>query len=142
MEISDGWARIQTDFGDRSSDAPVQATYLDFTNGKEIKTALLQDSESIYTTRSFKINDGLELQDETEVIAGYLCKKAKTVINTNTIEIWYTTQLGAIGSVQPGVGVPDGVMLKVLEMVIPLLLLVSRALNHKTNLKPELKEMN
>ena len=140
MEISDGWARIQTDFGDRSSDAPVQATYLDFTNGKEIKTALLQDSESIYTTRSFKINDGLELQDETEVIAGYLCKKAKTVINTNTIEIWYTTQLGAIGSVQPGVGVPDGVVLKVARNGNTVALASKvELLNHKTNLKPELK---
>ena len=85
MEISDGWARIYTDFGDRDSDAPVQTTYLDYINEREIKTAHLKDSESIYTTRSFKINEGLELQDETEVIAGYLCRKATTVINTNSI---------------------------------------------------------
>ena len=140
MEISDGWARIYTDFGDRDSDAPVQSTYLDYINEREIKTAILKDSESIYTTRSFKINEGLELQDETEVIAGYLCKKATTVINTNSIEVWYTTELEALGSVQPGVGVPDGVVLKVVRNGNNIALASKVELvNHKTNLKPDLK---
>lgn len=140
MEISDGWARIQTDFGDIDSDVPLQATYLDFRNGKEIKTAILNDKEFIYTSRAFKINEGLTLQDDTEVIAGYLCKKAKTVINTNTIEVWYTTELGVLGSVQPGVGVPDGVVLKVVRNGNNVALASKvEILSHKTNLKPELK---
>ena len=140
MEISDGWVRIQTDFGNIDYDTPIQTTYLDYINGREIKTALLKGDESIYTTRSFKINEGLELQDETEVIAGYLCKKAKTVINTNTIEIWYTFELGMMGSVQPGVGVPDGVVLKVVRNGNSVAVASKvEIFNHKTNLKPELK---
>ena len=53
--------------------------------------------------------------DETEKIAGYNCKKAKTIINSNTLEIWYTTELGVKGSMQPNVAIPDGVALKVVR---------------------------
>lgn len=140
MEISDGWARIKTESVNRDSDAPVQATYLDYSTGSEIKTALLNGEESIYTIRTFKINEGLELQEETEVIAGYLCKKAKTVINTNTIEVWYTTELGMMGSVQPGVGVPDGVVLKVVRNGNPVVVASEvELISEMLDLKPELR---
>lgn len=140
MEISDGWARIKTESVNRDSDAPVQATYLDYSTGSEIKTALLNGEESIYTIRTFKINEGLELQEETEVIAGYLCKKAKTVINTNTIEVWYTTELEMMGSVQPGVGVPDGVVLKVVRNGNPVVVASEvELISEMLDLKPELR---
>lgn len=140
MEISDGWARIKTESVNRDSDALVQATYLDYSTGREIKTALLNGEESIYTIRTFKINEGLELQEETEVIAGYLCKKAKTVINTNTIEVWYTTELGMMGSVQPGVGVPDGVVLKVVRNGNPVVVASEvELISEMLDLKPELR---
>ena len=32
-----------------------------------------------------------EFSNQTKVILGYTCKKAKTVVNSNTIELWYTT---------------------------------------------------
>jgi GLPGLI family protein len=35
-----------------------------------------------------------EFSKETKVILGYTCKKAKTVVNSNTIELWYTTAAG------------------------------------------------
>lgn len=35
-----------------------------------------------------------EFSGETKVILGYTCKKAKTVVNSNTIELWYTTDAG------------------------------------------------
>jgi len=35
-----------------------------------------------------------ELSTETKVILGYTCKKAKTIVNSNTIELWYTTDAG------------------------------------------------
>lgn len=31
---------------------------------------------------------------ETKIILGYTCKKAKTIVNSNTIELWYTTDAG------------------------------------------------
>lgn len=35
-----------------------------------------------------------EFSSETKLILGYTCKKAKTIVNSNTIELWYTTDAG------------------------------------------------
>lgn len=35
-----------------------------------------------------------EFSNETKLILGYTCKKAKTVVNSNTIELWYTSAAG------------------------------------------------
>ncbi|WP_316846706.1 PNGase F N-terminal domain-containing protein [Pedobacter psychrodurus] len=35
-----------------------------------------------------------ELSNETKVILGYTCKKATTVVNSNRIDLWYTTDAG------------------------------------------------
>jgi len=35
-----------------------------------------------------------EFSNETKVILGYTCKKAKTIVNSNTIELWYTVDAG------------------------------------------------
>ncbi|WP_431844527.1 PNGase F N-terminal domain-containing protein [Pedobacter immunditicola] len=40
----------------------------------------------------------LKLTDETRQILGYTCKKATTSINSNAIEIWYTTALAIKGA--------------------------------------------
>lgn len=140
MELSGGWARITTVSNRRDPDAPLQATYLDYEQGREIKTAILHGVDSIYTLRSFTLNDGLEFVDETEVIAGYKCKKATTVINSNSIEIWYTDELGMNGSVQPGVGNPEGVVLKVVRNGNPMAVAAEvELLREATPLAPELK---
>ncbi|MGV3460495.1 MAG: GLPGLI family protein [Flavobacterium sp.] len=39
-----------------------------------------------------------ELLSETKTILGYKCNKAKTIINSNTIELWYINQLKVKGS--------------------------------------------
>ncbi|SFS47459.1 PNGase F N-terminal domain-containing protein [Sphingobacterium wenxiniae] len=36
--------------------------------------------------------------DETKVILGHTCKKATTSVNSNTIELWYTDELGVKGA--------------------------------------------
>jgi len=40
----------------------------------------------------------LKLTEETRQILGYTCKKATTTINSNSIEIWYTTDLAVKGA--------------------------------------------
>lgn len=140
MEISGNWAKITTVSHRRDTDAPVQPTYLDYNTGREIKTALLKGDESIYTIRSFTLNEGLEFLDETEIIAGYECKKAKTIINSNTLEIWYTTELGMYGSVQPGVAIPEGIVLKVVRNGNPTAVASKvELLNEETVLEPTLR---
>lgn len=84
------------------------------------------------------MNQGLELLDETEVIAGYACRKAKTVINT--MEIWYTTEPGMRGSVLPGVAIPDGIVLKVLINGNPIAVASEvELIDQKTSLEPALE---
>lgn len=41
-----------------------------------------------------------EQTTETKKILGYTCKKAKTVVNSNHIEVWYTNDLNVYGSPQ------------------------------------------
>lgn len=57
-------------------------------------------------------NQKLELLPETKKILGFLCKKAKTIINSNTIDIWYTDELNLKAS--PSVlGVNLGLVLEI-----------------------------
>lgn len=116
LEITGAQAKISYHDSENHPDAPSQFIYLDFNTNELLRYAILKNGEKVYTTRSFKINDRLTLLDEeSEIIAGYRCKKAETVINSNTLEIWYTTELGVRGSVQPGIGIPDGLVLKIIR---------------------------
>lgn len=115
LEIAGDMARIRYESSRTRKDDAQQMIYLDYNTNVETKTARLADGDMIYTTREFEIGKGLEAQPETENIAGYNCRKVKTIINSNTIEIWYTDELGVRGTMQPGVGVPDGVVMKVLR---------------------------
>lgn len=65
--------------------------YLQVANLNKIKTIVTKDSTSI-TKQPF------ELQKDTKKILGYNCKKAKIIINSNTIEIWYTNDLNVKGA--------------------------------------------
>ncbi|MDR2979365.1 MAG: DUF4412 domain-containing protein [Bacteroidales bacterium] len=115
MEISKEWARVGVMDDEKHPDAPEQQTYLNYTDSTEIRYAMMKDGEEIYTVRKFFIGVGIEKLKDTEVIAGYECEKVKTVINSNTLEIWYTRALGVCGTVQSGVGVPDGLVLKIVR---------------------------
>ena len=115
MEISGNIAKIGYTSSRQEKDDVEQNIYLDYTNNTEIKVARLNGGETIYTTRIFTINEGLTPQPETEKIAGYNCKKVTASINSNRLEIWYTTELGVMGSMQPGTAIPEGVVLKIVR---------------------------
>lgn len=115
MEISDNIARISYSSTRQEKDDAIQNIYLDYTNNQETKVAQLNGGETIYTTRTFVMNDGLTPQPETEKIAGYNCKKVTASINSNRLEIWYTTELGVMGSMQPATAIPEGVVLKIVR---------------------------
>lgn len=115
MTVSGDRAEITVNNANRHPDAPEQLTNLNYDDSTETRYAKLKDGEEIYTIRKFSMGKDLDKQSETEEIAGYWCEKVKTVINSNTIEIWYTKALGLRGTVQPGVGVPDGLVLKIVR---------------------------
>ena len=64
-----------------------------------VQLAKLNSSKLITTKDSTSIcKQSFELTYETKKILGYTCKKAKTTINSNTIEIWYTADLNVKGA--------------------------------------------
>ncbi|RNL51247.1 PNGase F N-terminal domain-containing protein [Pedobacter jejuensis] len=55
----------------------------------------LNQNNQISTADSSSISKQIfEFSNETKVILGYTCKKAKTIVNSNTIELWYTNEAG------------------------------------------------
>ncbi len=78
---------------------PFEFSSIDRKNNAVIQMAKLNKNKSIATIDSTSIGkQTFELLLETKKILGYNCKKAKTIINSNTIEIWYTTELSIKGA--------------------------------------------
>ena len=78
---------------------PFEQNYIDFQNLKWYQKALLKTGKNILTIDSTSIaKQNFELLPDTKMILGYPCQKAKTIINSNTIEIWYTKALNFKGA--------------------------------------------
>jgi hypothetical protein len=73
---------------------PFEQNYIDFQNLKWYQKSNLAIAKKILTIDSTSIaKHNFEFLPETKIILGYLCQKAKTIINSNTIEIWFTKEL-------------------------------------------------
>lgn len=59
--------------------------------------AFLKDQKIAEFTSEFKPQQVFELKPDTKKVLGYVCKKAVTSVNSNTIELWYTDQLKVKG---------------------------------------------
>jgi GLPGLI family protein len=61
--------------------------------------AVLNTKETVATKDSVSLaKQTFDYLNETKKILGYNCKKAKTIVNSNTIEFWYTEDLKVKGS--------------------------------------------
>jgi GLPGLI family protein len=68
-------------------------------NNRYDQFANLNENKIIFTTDSLSLaKQNFEITNETKTILGYACKKAKTVINSNTIELWFTNDLKVKGA--------------------------------------------
>ena len=71
---------------------PIEQTIIHGEN--YIQFAQLNKDKTIFTMDSLALSkQHFDLIDEIKKILGYNCKKAKTVVNSNTIELWYTNDL-------------------------------------------------
>lgn len=79
---------------------PYEETFIDRTNPKNfLQQAFAKDSQSFYLIDSLSLEkQQFEVFEEQKNILGYVCKKARIIINSNTIDLWYTEQLGVKGS--------------------------------------------
>lgn len=64
-----------------------------------IQIADLNEKSTIYSKDTLSLSkQTFELLNDTKKILGYNCKKAKTIINSNTIELWYANDLNVKGA--------------------------------------------
>ncbi|NMH26703.1 peptide-N-glycosidase F-related protein [Flavobacterium silvaticum] len=71
---------------------PTEQLRVEPSKGRYTQIAGLSKNTFAATTDSTSIEkQQFEFIDKTKKILGYDCKMAKTVINSNTIEVWYTT---------------------------------------------------
>jgi hypothetical protein len=77
---------------------PFEETFIT-QNSNVIQLARLSASRKIFTIDSLSLaKQTFEIGNETRTILGYKCKKAKTIINSNTIELWFTNDLNIKGA--------------------------------------------
>lgn len=63
------------------------------------QVANLKANQSIFTKDSTSIaKQSFEFSNEKRQIQGFVCKKARTIINSNTIDLWYTTDVKVKGA--------------------------------------------
>ncbi|MFN3968444.1 GLPGLI family protein [Flavobacterium sp.] len=78
---------------------PFEQTNIDRKSNSFYQTATLNQSEVIAMKDSISLaKQTFEYLNDSKKILGYHCKKAKTIVNSNTIEFWYTDELNVKGS--------------------------------------------
>ena len=82
----------------RNGNFPYEVNVLNHHKKEVIKINSLSNKEKISTIDTIILNKyKFEILNEKKKILGYNCSKAKTVINSNTIEIWFTNDLKNYG---------------------------------------------
>lgn len=92
-----------------------ETSYIDFGTKNTFQVARFTNGPIINTPLAFSEYPVLTETDETAVILGYTCKKLKTSLRSNSIDIWYTTQLGVKSTPFMAYGIPDGLVLKIVR---------------------------
>jgi len=78
---------------------PQEFTIIDRASASYQQLAILSMDKAIYMKDSTSLaKQTFEYLPETKKILGYTCKKAKTIVNSNTIEFWNTDDLKVKGA--------------------------------------------
>lgn len=92
-----------------------ETSYVDYAAQTTYQIAQFSDGKVINTPTKFSEYPPLTGTGETAVISGYTCKHIKTSLRSNSIDIWYTTELGVKGTPSMAYGLPDGLVLKIVR---------------------------
>ena len=92
----------------------IQNSYIDYSRRCSYRWAQLPNGEKVYSVTPFEYGEGFtEVGEDTYL--GLRCKIVRTILRSNTIDVWYTNDLAFRGTPQAGVGVPDGLVLRVIR---------------------------
>lgn len=103
---------IQEFTGELIAGLSTDCTFVDYDTDSVFVQMNYQDGESYFCSYSLK-NNGVEFEEKgEEFVNGYHCKKYKTSINSNTIEVWMTESLGYQATPVTSRGYLKGVMVR------------------------------
>ncbi|HEV2832708.1 MAG TPA: PNGase F N-terminal domain-containing protein, partial [Hanamia sp.] len=92
-----------------------EGQYIDY-NQQATYQVLTLKNNSRYTLKTpFSAYEKATLTSDTATILGYHCKKAKVIIRSNTIEIWFTNELPIKGSPSLSITPDLGLILKTIR---------------------------
>lgn len=84
---------------DGKADFPNEIILVDRKTNSYNQVANLDVSRTIHSKDSISLaKQVFEYLNDTKKILGYQCKKAKIIVNSNTIELWYTDELKVKGA--------------------------------------------
>lgn len=97
--------------------SPDQASlqYIDYNQQETYQVLKLKDGNRYTLKTPFSAYEKPTLTGETATILGYHCQKAKVVIRSNTIEIWFTNELSLKGTTVLEIASGLGLILKTIR---------------------------
>lgn len=87
-------------------------TYVDYAKDSAYFQMTFADGDAFYSSFPLKNNNVTFTEEGYETINGYECKKYRTSINSNTIEVWMTESLGYDATPSISRGALKGVMIR------------------------------
>ncbi|MBR2051520.1 MAG: DUF4412 domain-containing protein, partial [Bacteroidales bacterium] len=87
-------------------------TYLDYSQDSAFFQMSYSDGDEYFCSFPLKNNNVTFTEEGEEMMNGYECKKYRTSINSNTIEVWMTETLGYNATPSVSRGTLNGVMIK------------------------------
>ena len=93
---------------------PVTKSYMDYSANEYYNWASLPNGDIISSAKEYEMGKDLKVIGQEKYL-GLNCTIVRTSVRSNTIEIWYTNDIAFRGTPQPGVGVPDGLVLRVIR---------------------------
>ena len=87
-------------------------TYVDYSQDSAFFQMSYSDGDEYFCSFPLKNNNVTFTEEGEEMMNGYKCKKYRTSINSNTIEVWMTETLGYNATPSISRGALNGVMIK------------------------------
>ena len=95
-----------------SNEGKKEGQYIDYNQQATYQVLTLNDNRRYTLKTPFSVYEKAELTGDTATILGYHCKKAKVIIRSNTVEIWFTRELPIKGTPALGIAPGLGLILK------------------------------
>lgn len=105
----------QTNSGSPVLKQPKTFNYMDYGKSETYRVAELPSGKVISSVTPFSVGKGFKEVVGEETILGLKCTIIRAIVNSNTIDISYTQDIPFRGTPQASVGVPEGLVLKIVR---------------------------